>query len=92
MHGFDAIWNWLYSNLKSRKGPAALPMHFMSNHRIEIDGDTAHMTYYMHNRAMSGGGVYYADALRTSEGWRIHRLRLEEQIWKPEAYGAQIGQ
>ena len=86
LEGFDEIWDWLYEGLAHRKGPAGLPWHFMSNHLIEIDGDEARLRYYMHNRPLAAGGVYYADAVRTAKGWRVARLRLEEQTWKPEAY------
>lgn len=86
LEGFDEIWDWLYQGLAHRKGPAGLPMHYMSNHLIEIDGDTARLRYYMHNRTLASGGVYYAEAVRTPVGWRIAKLRLEEQTWKPEAY------
>jgi len=86
LEGFDDIWEWLHAGVGHRKGPAGLPYHFMSNHLIELNGDMAQMRYFMHNRPVSGGGVYYVDAVRTKKGWRIARLRLEEQIWKPEAY------
>lgn len=86
LDGFDEIWAWLHEGLGHREGPAGHPWHFMSNHLIEIDGDQARLRYYMHNRPMAAGGVYYVTATRTPEGWRISRLRLEEQIWKPTAY------
>ena len=89
LDGFDEIWEWLHGGLGHRKGPAGLPWHFMSNHLIEVDGDEARMRYYMHNRPMAAGGVYYVAAVRTSQGWRISDLRLEEQIWKPTAYSGQ---
>lgn len=87
LDGLDEIWGWLHENLKGREGPAGLPMHFMSNHRVKLDGDRAKLVWYMHNRAMSAGGVYTVDAVRTDEGWRVASFLLEEQIWKPEAYG-----
>ena len=86
LDGFDEIHDWLESGLGHRKGPAGLPWHFMSNHLIELDGDRAKMRFYMHNRPLAAGGVYYVDAVRTAEGWRIARLRLEEQTWKADAY------
>ena len=86
LDGFDEIHAWLESGLGHRKGPAGLPWHFMSNHLIELDGDRAKMRFYMHNRPLAAGGVYYVDAVRTPEGWRMARLRLEEQTWKAEAY------
>ena len=86
LEGFDEIWDWLYQGLAHRKGPAGLPMHYMSNHLIELEGDTARLRYYMHNRSLAAGGVYYAEAVRTPAGWRVAKLRLEEQTWKPEVY------
>jgi len=91
LDGFDAIYEWLHAGLGGRKGADGLPWHFMSNHLIDIDGDAASMTWYMHNRGMAAGGVYYVEAVRTKAGWRIARLRLEEQTWKPEAYRDRIG-
>lgn len=86
LDSFDEIYAWLESGLGHRKGPAGLPWHFMSNHLIELEGDRAKMRFYMHNRPLAAGGVYYVDAVRTAKGWRIARLRLEEQTWKAEAY------
>ena len=93
LDGFDAIYEWLHAGLGGRKGADGLPWHFMSNHLIEFDGDgdRASMTWYMHNRKMAAGGVYYVEAVRTQAGWRIEKLRLEEQTWKPEAYRDRIG-
>lgn len=91
LDGFDAIYEWLHAGLGGRKGADGLPWHFMSNHLIDLDGDTASMTWYMHNRTMAAGGVYYVEAVRTKAGWRIKQLRLEEQTWKPEAYRDRIG-
>lgn len=58
--------------------------HIVSNHQVEVDGDTATHRCYLHaqhiRRAASGGPHYvvagrYVDRLvRTSDGWRIaHR-------------------
>lgn len=91
LDGFDAIYEWLDAGVGGRKGADGLPWHFMSNHLIDLDGDTASMTWYMHNRTMAAGGVYYVEAVRTQAGWRIKRLRLEEQTWKPEAYRDRMG-
>ena len=84
--GFDAIFAWLQKNLGTRVGWKGVPMHFVQNHLVELHGDTATMKFYMHNRAMSAGGIYTFQAIRTPEGWRIKRLTLQEQLWKPEAY------
>jgi hypothetical protein len=56
-------------------------MHFMTNHLIELDGDTARTKSYMHVLNMSMGGVYHAECVRTPDGWRIRYFRLEERRW-----------
>jgi hypothetical protein len=38
------------------------------------------MRNYMHNTNSSIGGVYHTEAKRTKDGWRLHRLRLEERF------------
>lgn len=84
--GFDNIFAWLHKNLGHRKGTAGLPMHFVTNHIVELHGDSADLRYYMHNRSMAAGGVYFVKAVRTPQGWRIASLRLEEQTWNPDHY------
>lgn len=86
LEGFDAIFAWLQKNLGSRSGWKGVPMHFVQNHLVELQGDSATLKFYMHNRAMSAGGIYTFKAIRTPAGWRISRLLLQEQLWKPEAY------
>lgn len=86
LDGFDAIYGWLYANLAHRTGTAGLPMHFVSNELVMLEGDTATLRFYMHNRASSVGGVYTVEARRTQGGWRIASLLLEEQTWDASAY------
>lgn len=86
LKGFDAIFDWLHRNLGHRKGTEGLPVHFVTNQIVELHGDRADLRYYMHNRWMAAGGVYYVEAIRTPKGWRIAKLRLEEQTWKPDHY------
>lgn len=86
LEGFTEIYHWLKEGLGHRKGTEGLPWHFMTNHLIDVNGDTATMKVYMHNRTMAAGGVYYIDAVRTRDGWRVKNFKLEEQMWKPEAY------
>lgn len=86
LEGFKEIYQWLEEGLGHRKGTDGLPWHFMTNHLIDVNGDEATMRVYMHNRTMAAGGVYYIDAVRTKDGWRVKNFRLEEQMWKPEAY------
>ena len=88
LEGFDAIWTWLHAGLANRKGHDGLPMHYMTNHLVELNGDRARVRCFQHNRSLAAGGVYTMDAVRTEQGWRVQKLRLEEQIWKPEMYRA----
>ncbi|MBJ21134.1 MAG: nuclear transport factor 2 family protein [bacterium] len=87
LEGFAAIWVWLSAGLGDRQGHEALPMHYLTNHMVELEGAQARIRCFQHNRSLAGGGVYTMDAVRTDQGWRVERLRLEEQIWKPEVYG-----
>lgn len=84
--GVDALHAWLVKSLGHRKGYDGLPWHFVSNQIVTLSGDTATMTAYMHNRVLAAGGIYYVDAVRTSEGWRIAKLKLEEQTWNADYY------
>jgi hypothetical protein len=77
LDGFDAIYGWLSAAL-SHRGDAT-PWHFMSTPIVELDGDEARMRVFMHNRPLDGVGVYTMDAERTSAGWRIRKLQLEER-------------
>lgn len=84
--GFEAIYAWLYKSLGHRKGTDAIPVHFNTNPLVECHGDSADLRFFMHSRAMAAGGVYRVNAVRTKAGWRIARLRLEEQTWNAEHF------
>ena len=86
--GFEGIYGWLQSHLGHRKGIEGFPWHFVSNQIVEIHGDQANLRFYMHNRPGIAGGVYYMKARRTTEGWRVVALHLEEQIWNAGGYDA----
>lgn len=86
LEGFEKIYGWLHDSLGHREGWKGLPWHFVENHLVELNGDTATMKFYMHNRPMAAGGIYTINAVRTSEGWRIKHLKLEEQLWKADFY------
>ncbi len=72
------------------QGLAAVPMtqHFISNVEIELDGDRARVRAMFYNpMQLPGmvdlsycGGYYHHDMVRTSGGWRSHRL-VEENVW-----------
>jgi len=78
LEGFDAIFGWLEESVGGRGN--TVPWHFMSTHLVEVDGDSARLRAYQHNRHMSGIGLYTVDAERKASGWRIVRFRLEERI------------
>lgn len=86
LNGFDAIYGWLSAALAARGD--STPWHFMSTPIVEIDGDSARLRVYMHNRPMAGVGVYTMDAVRTGAGWRIRRLQLEERAVGHHGSGA----
>ena len=73
--GAKAIGEWLRKYTGTR-----VSMHYMHNHVVELDGKRAKMRNYMHNTNSSIGGVYHTEAKRTKDGWRLHRLRLEERF------------
>lgn len=75
--GFDALVEWYEVAL----APFIGVLHFMTNHLIELDGDTARTRSYMHVLNMSMGGIYHAECVRTPDGWRIRYFRLEERRW-----------
>ena len=72
--GIDAIVNWFRTVLT----PFPDVMHFMGNHVVDLDGDRARIRTTMHVMHMPMGGVYDAQAVRTSAGWRFGRFKLEE--------------
>ena len=76
IEGFDRIFASVDETLGARAvyGP---PWHFVSNELINIAGDRAQMKAYLHNRFHKVGGMYYFDAARQPEGWRLTKLRVE---------------
>jgi len=81
MSGINAIVGWFRTVL----APFPDVLHFMSNHVIDLDGDRARVRTCMHVMHMAMGGVYAAQAVRTPEGWRIQRLRLDERRFEEAA-------
>ncbi|HUP73101.1 MAG TPA: nuclear transport factor 2 family protein [Acidimicrobiales bacterium] len=73
--GAKAIGEWLRKYTSARTS-----MHYMHNHVVELDGKWAKMRNYMHNTNLSIGGVYYTEAKRTKDGWRLTSLRLDERF------------
>lgn len=60
-------------------------LHFMTNHRIELDGDEARIETLMQVLHMSMGGIYRGHAVRTKAGWRFDRFVLEERSFEEAA-------
>jgi hypothetical protein len=79
--GRDAIVAWL------RRALAPFPdvLHFLSNQLVEVHGDRARMLSYMHVLHLPMGGIYHGEAVRTRDGWRLRRLRLEERTFDEAA-------
>ena len=78
LEGIDAILKWLRANVGGRKN--AVPWHYMSTALVDVDGDRATVRTFQHNRTLSGVGLYTIEARRTSAGWRIGKLHLDERI------------
>lgn len=78
MEGLDAIVAWLQGSLGWRTD--AVPWHFVSNHVVELDGDTAESKHYMHNRHLTVYGRYHVSSVRTVDGWRIKKLVLRASM------------
>lgn len=79
--GLPAIRAWFEKALEPFPGV----LHFMTNHRIELDGDEARTETLMQVLHMSMGGVYRGHAVRTPAGWRFDRFRLEERSFDEAA-------
>ena len=73
--GRDAIVAYYEAALAPFEGV----LHFMTNHLVALDGDVATSRSYMHVLNMSMGGIYTCQCRRTSEGWRIAHLTLDER-------------
>ena len=78
LEGIDAILAWIRENFGDRKD--AVPWHYVDTHLVEVEGDSATLQTYMHNRHMSSIGFYTITARRTPEGWRIEKLHLMGRI------------
>ncbi len=83
----DAVTPWVLGALA---GFAGL-QHNMTNHFVELDGDTARAcTYFVahhtavvdaaHEALVTVGGFYQDRLLRTADGWRIAE-RVELGVW-----------
>jgi len=79
--GLEAVAEWFRAALE----PFPDVLHFMTNHMVEIDGDEARTTTYMHVLNMSMGGIYRGRAVRTPDGWRFAWFSLEERTFDEAA-------
>ena len=81
LHGRKAIVTWLRHSIQ----PFPDVLHFLSNQIVKLDGDQADVTTYMQFLHLPMGGIYHSAAIRTSEGWRSRRFRLEERSFDEAA-------
>jgi hypothetical protein len=74
-------------------------MHFSANHRVEFDGEHAHLTarlmaIHLHPgenppNPLIAANVLDADAVKTSDGWRFERF-APRTIWRTGQSPAQL--
>lgn len=77
----DALVEFMRANL----GPDMVTMHHCHHPEIEVDGDTAHGRWYLHDQVISAelrfrleGAAFYEDRyVRTAEGWRVSHTGYE---------------
>lgn len=69
LSGVDAVIEWLQAVLGNLGEPA--PRHAMTNHLVELDGDTARSRSYL-----ASGGLYTVELVRTPHGWRAKRWEM----------------
>jgi hypothetical protein len=81
LRGRKAIVTWLRDSIK----PFPDVLHFLSNQIVTLEGDEARITTYMQVLHLPMGGIYHSVALRTADGWRIRRFRLEERTFDEAA-------
>ena len=82
-HGpFDEVAAWLKEVLSA----VDLTQHYITNRRIDVDGDQATSHAYFHhpllvaNQMFTVGGTYADRFVRTEDGWRIAG-RVQTMTW-----------
>lgn len=86
---FPEITEWLEASLAGFS-----TQHILSNHQVEVDGDTARTRTYLQAqhvyvdadppRLMTFGGVYEDQFERTANGWRIVQRTLRPMWFADE--------
>jgi hypothetical protein len=86
VHGHDA----LIAQLQAHLGGVGPTQHLLGNHRVKVDGDTAHSLTYGRVHHVGAGpmdgssyecmGEYDDHWVRTDAGWRIGRRWFEIRI------------
>jgi SnoaL-like domain len=79
----------LIDRIRSSLAGFAATHHAITNHRVTVDGDTAHLRAHIHAEHwlapdVAGDGpncwlvvgFYDDDAIRTPDGWRLQRVKL----------------
>lgn len=84
--GRDAVIDWfrkmLGGGVSMTEGTVR---HFLNTHVIEVEGDSARSRSHLQavdtvSMAVLANGIAEGEHVRTPEGWRIRRYRVEESI------------
>ncbi len=76
LEGRDAIIAWLSSVLGNLGEPG--PKHAMTNHIVELRGDSASSRSYLN----VGSGIYSVEYVRTPQGWRAVDFHMRNYVRK----------
>lgn len=80
----SAIIDWIRKGQEPFQYNGA-PTHFMTNHLVTLDGDKAQSASYFIDFDLVSGkaigtGQYKCRHVRTSQGWRIAHMLLEQRL------------
>jgi hypothetical protein len=81
--GRSAVVSWLEAATRT-----ATPHHHTTNHLVQLDGDTASTESYMFvadkfSLRTLAIGIIETSARREADGWRLSRIKVDEQIGRP---------
>lgn len=79
LKGLDELVHY-FETVTPHIGPGLT--HFMTNHLIELNGDSATVTVHNHVLNLAQGGVYHTHARRTSQGWRLDKFVFENRFFE----------